>query len=98
MSLKDRIQGVANAQQPWPTFSDSQVSFLERLYPARCIGRSESAEDHLRHAGMVELIERMRGTVIGGKSNLDLTADEEEALDEHSVQIAEGQQAGEGDT
>jgi hypothetical protein len=68
---------------PLPEFTDTQVSALEALYPARCIGTAERLEDHLRHAGKVELIAQLRSrvsapsqvTVPGG-----LEPDEEEAL------------------
>lgn len=79
----------------WPAFTHTQVSFLEEAYPARPINRRESIEDHLRYAGMVELIARMRETVldapvvIGKEAGLDLTEEELEAADEAlAVQIA----------
>lgn len=75
----------------WPTFTEEQVAFLEKLFPPRCVGRRESAEDHLRYAGMVDLVALMRATVIGG-TKLDLNEDEEDALDEEVIALAEQSQ------
>lgn len=43
-----------------PVLERSQVERLEKLYPPRCIGRMENAEEHLRYAGMVELVANLR--------------------------------------
>jgi hypothetical protein len=47
----------------WPHFTEEQVSFLEDLFPVRCLQPGEPVEVHLRHAGMVELISLLRANV-----------------------------------
>lgn len=88
LSMSNIIAGTHGKTDHWPTFTEVQVSFLEKLFPPRCVGRRESAEDHLRYAGMVDLVAMLRGTVIGG-TKLDLNEDEEDALDDEVVSIAE---------
>lgn len=36
------------------------IEELEELYPARCMKTDESLEDHLRYAGKVDVVERLR--------------------------------------
>lgn len=36
------------------------IEELEELYPPRCFGSDEDLHDHLRYAGKVELIARLR--------------------------------------
>lgn len=81
----------------FPTFSEDQVEALERLFPPRCLARGQTVENHLRYAGMVELIARMRNHVIMGASSnkITLTADEEAVLDAMAAEEARKQQAGE---
>lgn len=43
-----------------PLLDRTQLEQLEALYPPRCLDRSETAEDHLRYAGAVELVQRLR--------------------------------------
>lgn len=35
------------------------VDWLQRLYPPRCLMPNETVEDHLRYAGMVELVQTL---------------------------------------
>lgn len=66
----------------WPTFTDAQVSFLEKLYPARVMGMYESLEAHVRYAGKVDLIEELRANVpsfASTRGQLNMTPEEEEA-------------------
>lgn len=79
--------------EPWPTFTDPQVAFLERMFPARCLGLREQVEDHLRYAGKVDLVAQLREHVIGGSpASMDFSDDEEEALDDMAVGLAQEQQ------
>lgn len=43
-----------------PLLSNEALAELETLFPARCLGRNETAEEHLRYAGKVELVEWLR--------------------------------------
>lgn len=43
-----------------PVFTRESLEALEALFPPRCLGRGESAEDHLRYAGKAELVEMLR--------------------------------------
>lgn len=43
-----------------PLLERSQLERLERLFPPRCLGRMDTTEEHLRYAGMVELVENLR--------------------------------------
>lgn len=43
-----------------PVFSRESLEALEELFPPRCLERGESAEDHLRYAGKVELVGMLR--------------------------------------
>lgn len=73
--------------EAWPAFTEAQVSFLEELFPARCIGHTESIEDHIRYAGKVDLIAQLRAHTVGGAARLQFTEDEEEAFDDQAVSI-----------
>lgn len=48
---------------PIPEVDLTLLEFLEELYPPRCYepGR-ESLEDHLKYAGMVDLVRMLRGS------------------------------------
>lgn len=77
----------------WPRFTEEQVTFLEKLYPARCISPRETIEDHIRYAGKVDLIASMREHVPGAITALHLNEDEEDALDDEAIAIVRaGQQ------
>jgi hypothetical protein len=87
-------------QPPWPAFTETQVKFLEEMFPARCMGPLESVEAHLRYAGKVDLIAQMREHVVGSPQSIIFTDEEEDALDEEAIAIAnarrqEQQQEGE---
>ena len=43
-----------------PQLSEDLIEDLEEHYPPRCIEQGESIEDHLRYAGMVELVQNLR--------------------------------------
>jgi len=43
-----------------PLLERHHIERLEALFPPRCLGRSENAEEHLRYAGMVELVQNLR--------------------------------------
>lgn len=79
------------APEHWPRFTEEQVAFLEKLYPARCIGTQEQIELHLRYAGKVDLIAQMREHVPGTITAVHLNEDEEEALDDMATEIAQEQ-------
>ena len=46
--------------RPLPDLSRDLIEDLEENYPPRCKTPEESLEDHLRYAGMVELIDVLR--------------------------------------
>lgn len=46
--------------RPIPDSTRDLLDDLEEHYPARCKSPDESLEDHLRYAGMVELIDVLR--------------------------------------
>lgn len=58
----------------WPLFSREQVEFLQKAFPARCIQRGESLEDHLRYSGKRELVDLI-------SVNSEMTANTATALD-----------------
>lgn len=87
--------GFELTPEVWPLFSDNQVSFLESKFPARCIKPSETIEDHLRYAGVVDLVQQLRMHVMGNPQALALTEDEEDALDEEAAVIVLQRQLGE---
>lgn len=60
-----------------PIMESGQVATLEKLYPPRTLGRSESAEEHLRYAGKVELIEGLRARSDNHFANLSADDDGE---------------------
>lgn len=43
-----------------PLLDRYQLERLEELYPHRCLGRMDTVEEHLRYAGMVELVDNLR--------------------------------------
>lgn len=43
-----------------PKLDEAAMLRLEALYPPRCLGRSETVEEHLRYCGMVELVANLR--------------------------------------
>lgn len=43
-----------------PILSAEAIEALEGHFKPRCLGRSETAEEHLRYAGKVELVEQLR--------------------------------------
>lgn len=43
-----------------PVLERAQMDRLEELYPPRCLARTDTVEDHLRYAGMVELVANLR--------------------------------------
>lgn len=44
----------------WPDIPEDLLVFLEDLYPPRCLETLEKVEDHLRYAGVVDLLADMR--------------------------------------
>ncbi len=84
-------------EEPWPQFTEAQAAFLEKLFPPRCIGTDQRLEDHLRYAGKVDLVARIRANTITARPSAggaDLTEDEEEAmLDSQVVTQALGTQS-----
>ena len=73
---------IASGDFRWPTFTETQVAFLEEMYPARCLATNESVEDHLRYAGKVELIARMRESIsVASPTNEPLTEEERAAIE-----------------
>ncbi|MDG4856421.1 hypothetical protein [Mesorhizobium sp. WSM4982] len=43
-----------------PILSEEALVALEALFAPRCLSRVETAEEHLRYAGKVELVEMLR--------------------------------------
>ncbi len=91
MAPRDRLPSIDLTPEPWPNFTDVQVSFLEKMYPPRCIGREEQIEDHIRYAAKVELIAQLRQHVFGNPAELVLDEFEEDALDDEAVAEARAQ-------
>jgi hypothetical protein len=78
------LEGILGPETAWPTFTDAQIGWLEKVFPARCMTRTETVEDHLRYAGAVDLISIMRSRVMDPNTptaTLDLTEEEAETLE-----------------
>ena len=58
--LQALLQDSGRGTEVWPDVPLDLLVFLESLYPPRCMGRNETAEDNLRYAGAVALVEDMR--------------------------------------
>jgi hypothetical protein len=67
-----------------PVLESAKVSVLESLFPPRTKGRSETEDEHLRYAGMVELVERLRARSDNHYASLagDDVGDDDEDLTE----------------
>lgn len=52
-----------------PVLDRHHIEQLEKLYAPRCLGRTETAEDHLRYAGAVELVARLRARFEDGQGD-----------------------------
>lgn len=82
--------GEARAPQ-WPYVSERLVDFLEEQFPPKCKSPNEDLETHANYAGMVALIQIMRHHAKPAIGVL-LDEDDDEALDETAVAMAERQQ------
>ncbi len=58
--IQEVLKGEGRGPVVWPDIPEDLVVFLEELYPPRCLERHQTVEDHLRYAGMVELVADMR--------------------------------------
>lgn len=63
-AVKERLETLlaeeGRGAEVWPDIPRDLLTFLERLYPPRCMDPREGVEDHLRYAGAVSLIADMR--------------------------------------
>lgn len=64
-----------------PVLSSEAIEKLEQMFPPRCLGRNETAEEHLRYAGKVELVEWFRNRLSQYREEADLQGQDDEAFD-----------------
>jgi hypothetical protein len=64
-----------------PVLAAEVVEKLEQMFPPRCLQRNETAEEHLRYAGKVELVEMFRNRLSAYQSEADLVGQIDEDLE-----------------
>lgn len=58
--IMDILERSRGEETPWPRVPEELVAHLERLFPPRCLLHNEKVEDHLRYAGVADLVLDLR--------------------------------------
>lgn len=64
-----------------PVLPAEAIEKLEEMFQPRCLQRNETAEEHLRYAGKVELVEWLRNRLSIYQSEADLGGQTDEDLE-----------------
>lgn len=77
-----------------PVLADEVLTKLEQMFPPRCLARTETAEEHLRYAGKVELVAWLRNRQANFRSEMDMggEADEDIPVDPEAADRASSAQ------
>ena len=85
-----RGAGILGEREDWPKLRKADIELMEKLYPPRCLLPRETVEDHLRYAGIVWFIERLKAHIPAEPTALALTPEEiAEADDAAAIEVAE---------
>jgi hypothetical protein len=63
-----------------PVLPAEVIEKLEQMFPPRCLERNETAEEHLRYAGKVELVAMLRNRLNDYQQEADLGGQQDEDL------------------
>lgn len=72
-----------------PVLPAEAVEKLEEMFPARCLQRHETAEEHLRYAGKVELVGMLRNRLTAYQLEVDLGGQVDEDHNSETVGAAD---------
>jgi hypothetical protein len=82
--IADDMMSGPDYTERLPLIEDDALSALEALFPPRTKGRRESEDEHLRYAGMVELVGQLRARYdnhIADRDDYDTDGTEPVSLD-----------------